>query len=178
MPSPSKDKGKRGERELANILSNIFGEKFGRVFTSGAFYGGKNAKRLENPNKFQMVSSRGDIIPSESTSHIIFECKWYKETPWGNIILSNKNAKLESWIEQTKILKKSPEEIWFLCMKFNRQGWYVLFDYEYHKKYQYALGNYIFWYSDNTKEAYLITDMIKFFEDNKEKIIAKISIEA
>ena len=45
MPSPQKVKGKSFENSKAKFLTEIFGEKFIRVPTSGAFLGGQNYDR-------------------------------------------------------------------------------------------------------------------------------------
>ena len=42
MPSPQKVKGKSFENAKAKFLTEIYGEKFIRVPTSGAFLGGQN----------------------------------------------------------------------------------------------------------------------------------------
>ena len=45
MPSPQKVKGKSFENAKAKFLTEIYGEKFIRVPTSGAFLGGQNYDR-------------------------------------------------------------------------------------------------------------------------------------
>ena len=49
----SKNKGKAYERDVANFLSELYGESFTRVPYSGAFVGGKNIVRTKTLSENQ-----------------------------------------------------------------------------------------------------------------------------
>lgn len=170
MPNKSKIKGKSGERELSKILSKIFDEKFGRVFGSGQFVGGKNIKRIEKINEIQYLSSRGDIISPEKYKNFIFECKWYDSFPWHKFLLNEKIPILENnngWINQIKLISENQK--WFLCMKFNYQGWFVLIDKENHELSDdfFKDLSFIKWFSINHNKYYYIFELLTFFKKYK-----------
>lgn len=178
MGSASKNKGKAGERELAKILSKIFDEKFGRVFGSGAFLGGKNAHRRDEANSIQILSSRGDLIPPQSMPKLVLECKWYKAMPWHQFLGNEpikileyqaKKSEQPGWLQQCYNSVHN-NEIWFLCMKFNNQGWFVLYEQELANQATFQVQNRIVWYSNIFKKYYEITKLEDFFQNNKQII--------
>ena len=65
MPSPQKVKGKSFENAKAKFLTEIYGEKFIRVPTSGAFLGGQNYDRRHTMSQGQIMAFKGDIIPPD-----------------------------------------------------------------------------------------------------------------
>ncbi|MCS7316694.1 MAG: hypothetical protein NZZ41_00020 [Candidatus Dojkabacteria bacterium] len=171
MKNKSKTKGKNGERELVRILDEIFGEKFGRVFGSGLLTGGKNQEKIEKLNEIQILSSTGDIIPPEKFKNFVFECKWYKDFQWFKLFKEKHFSLLENengWISQ--ISKISNEKKWFLCMKFNHQGWFVLVDKENVNFDENFLTDltYLRWYSSKYDRFFYIFELKKFFEKYKE----------
>lgn len=174
MGKASKNKGKAGERELADIMTKIFEEKFGRVFGSGAFMGGKNSHRRNNANSIQILASRGDLIPPESMPKLVVECKWHKSMSWHQF-LQNKPIKIleqqntGGWLQQC-YNSVNEDEIWFLCMKFNNQGWFVLYEQQMAQKYGLSSNNKMVWYSEVFQKWYEITGLVDFFQINKEKI--------
>lgn len=130
MASKSKNKGKRGERELSKILSDIFHDfgNFGRVVGSGQRLGGKNWSRNKDRfNLYEIFSSRGDIIPPPSFEHFVFECKFYSGLNLHLLLKRDDNKRIISWIEQART-GITEDDIWFLCMKFNNQGWFLLLE--------------------------------------------------
>ena len=178
MAKSSKDKGKAGERELADIMTKIFEEKFGRVFGSGAFLGGKNAHRRNTANSIQILSSRGDLIPPISMPKLVIECKWYKSMPWHQFIQNqpikilehqSKGKEQSGWLQQCYD-SVGENEIWFLCMKFNNQGWFVLYEKDIAQTYNLDAGNKIVWYSETFQKWYEIANLNWFFQKNRDKI--------
>lgn len=160
-----KNKGKNGERELAKILENYFSSKFIRVPNSGSYTGGKNIYREKNLDRFQIKLMKGDIITPEKFHNIIFECKFYRDFSLRQC-LKSKFSLLDKWIDQIEAIL-SNNELWFLCIKINNQGWLILFDKEHIN--HFFLESYINYVSDKEKE-YILTDMKNFLDKNKERI--------
>lgn len=160
----SKNKGKRSERELSAILTEIFGKTFIRVPNSGSFIGGKNAKRKNSLDKSQEKLMKGDIIPPEGLEHLVFECKNHKDIKLDSI-LSGNNAKINSWINQClEITEES--DLWFVCFKIPNRGWFVITN-EKHVDFSIFSNNYMVYYYRN--EKYILTELISFFKIHKQK---------
>ena len=123
MPSPSKNKGSGFEREVATFLSSLYGESFIRAPGSGAYVGGKNQSRTEVLHEGQIRSFKGDIVPGQSFARCNFECKFYADFPFHQV-LSGECKQLDSWIEQMMEVA-DPGDVNILFMKFNRKGKYV-----------------------------------------------------
>ena len=66
MTSPQKAKGGSFEREIAQFLSNLYGESFIRAPGSGAYVGGSNKSRKEVLHEGQVRSFKGDIVPGQN----------------------------------------------------------------------------------------------------------------
>jgi len=123
MTSSSKAKGNSFERQTADFLTNLYGEKFIRVPNSGAYIGGKNTHRKEYLHEGQIRSFKGDIIPGESFSRINIECKNYKDFPFHQLY-SGSCKQLDEWIKQC--LDVADEgDFNIIFMKFNRKGTYI-----------------------------------------------------
>jgi len=165
MASKSKIKGKAGERELSKIFKNVFGGSFIRVPSSGAFIGGKNKFRVSSLSENQIRNSKGDIIPPDYMPNLVLECKFYSNFPFHLLLSGDDVPLLDSWIEQTtEVLDK--EDVWFLCWKINRKGWYIT--YEPNMYPDFILKHF------NSYKKYIITDLKNFLVDNK-SIILKLS---
>lgn len=160
-----KNKGKSGERELAKLLENYFSSKFIRVPNSGAYTGGKNIYREKELDKFQIKLMKGDIIAPENFHNIVFECKFYKDFSLRQC-LKSKFSLLDKWIDQVETVS-SDNELWFLCIKINNQGWLILFSGKHLESF--FLESYMIYISDKEKK-YVLTDMKNFLDKNKEKI--------
>jgi len=128
MSSKSKTKGKSWERDVCIFLSKLYGESFIRVPGSGAFIGGSNQFRKETLSDEQIKLSRGDIIPPEHYPYFLAECKNYADFPFHQLILMNKIALLDSWIEQVEHDMTSEKDVWLLFIKITRKGQFVLFN--------------------------------------------------
>ena len=155
MPSAAKAKGNSFERELADHLSRIFGYNFQRTPNSGAYSSFANAHRRSYLTPAQNLLASGDLIVPEQLSKFTFECKFYKEFSWHQLLSENKQ--LDKWIEQAR----NCDKIWFLCVKINRQGVFVCFDNDHLVK----TLNYVIYKGCN------IVPLDNFFETNKEKML-------
>ena len=124
MAHPSKEKGKRFERELAALLTDAFGEPFQRVPASGAFTGGKNRGRMESMSQGQIQASRGDLIPPDSMPGLVIEAKHYAKV--GSLI-EGRNRLIEEWWAQATADAR-PGELVLLIVKQDRQAIRVFFE--------------------------------------------------
>lgn len=167
MANKSKIKGSSGERELCQILGGIFNDKFIRVPNSGAMVGGLNAARKAAMNLGQIKLFKGDLICPDSLPKMVIESKSYRSFPWHQLIRNDQVKMLEGkdgWIQQT-LDATDPGDIWFLCMKFNNVGWFVLFNpkllTEKSKlkglQAEYKMPNMIIW------KDYFVADLVDFF---------------
>lgn len=123
MPSPSKAKGNSFERQTADFLTELYGEKFIRVPGSGAYVGGKNTHRKQFLHEGQIRNFKGDIVPGESFPKFNIECKSYKDFPFHQLF-SEEVKILELWIDQCMDVA-DPGDFNILFMKFNRKGKYI-----------------------------------------------------
>jgi len=157
----NKNKGKSYERSLAKHLTKVFGFNFERVPNSGAFVGGKNIFRAEKLSQNQLLSSSGDIMTPVELAHVDFECKFYKELAF-NSLFTNCEV-LNKWLTQASCTVKP---LWFLCFKINHKGEYLAFEKK-HTKLLDNLDTYMIY-----KNAYVVTSLDKFFEQNVLNIIS------
>jgi hypothetical protein len=123
VPSPSKSKGNSFERQIADFLTQLYGEKFMRVPGSGAYIGGKNTHRKQFLHEGQIRTFKGDIIPGESFSRLNAECKSYRDFPFHQLFSGSVKI-LDSWIDQCTAVA-DPDDFNIIFMKFNRKGTYV-----------------------------------------------------
>lgn len=123
MPSPSKSKGNSFERQTADFLTALYGEKFIRVPGSGAYVGGKNTHRKQVLHEGQIRNFKGDIVPGQSFPKMNAECKSYKDFPFHQLFQGTVKI-LESWIDQCMDVA-DPGDFNILFMKFNRKGTFV-----------------------------------------------------
>jgi len=123
MTSPSKAKGNSFERQTADFLTKLYGEKFIRAPGSGAYVGGKNTHRKQLLHEGQIRNFKGDIVPGQSFPHLNAECKSYKDFPFHQLFLGSVKV-LEGWIEQCMDVADEGD-FNIIFMKFNRKGTYV-----------------------------------------------------
>lgn len=159
MPSKSKGKGNRGEREIAKYLSEYFQLNFERVPNSGAFVGGKNSVRLSKLSKTQQLLTEGDLIVPEELFGMKIECKSYKKFSWFQLFTSNKQ--LDTWIDQARDTNK----IWFLTFKISYCGTCVVFSQEFFEEF-YIPDSFCLY-----KEKYIICEFHNFFKNNIKNIL-------
>ena len=159
MPSASKSKGNRGEREVADKLSSYFNLNFERVPNSGAFVGGKNASRIDRLTKSQQLLTEGDLIVPEELYNMKVECKSYKKFSWFQLFTSSKQ--LDDWIDQAKYTKK----LWFLTFKISYCGTCVVFSNEHFERFVIPQS------FSSYKDKYIICEFNEFFKKNTENIL-------
>lgn len=123
MPSKSKTKGNSFERETADFLTDLYGEKFIRVPGSGAYVGGKNAGRKQFLHEGTIRTFKGDIVPGESFPLFNAECKSYADFPFHQLFSGSVKI-LDEWIEQC-VTAADEGDFNIIFMKFNRKGKYV-----------------------------------------------------
>jgi Holliday junction resolvase len=162
MANKSKTKGKTWERDVANFLTKLYGEKFIRVPNSGAFVGGKNSVRKTSLQENQIKSFKGDIIPPDSWKYFNCECKSYASFPLHSLFTSDKITQLEAWIEQT-LQAAEENDFNIILMKFNRKGKFVAFQNRHLKNFN--IGKYIV-YNSKDYGDWVFTDFDSFWTIN------------
>lgn len=159
MANRNKNKGKRGENAVCKMLTDVFGLSFVRVFTSGAFFGGKNIKNFDKFTKQQQDLNEGDIVVPEELSHLSIECKNYKDFAF-HALFSGKCGTLDGWIKQASHTKKP---FWLLFFKITHKNTYVC----HLKDYNFSVKNNVMLYQDK----YYIETAEEFLLTNKNKIL-------
>lgn len=126
MPSKSKNKGNKWEREVATFLTATYNESFIRVPSSGAFVGGKNASRKNTLDEGQIQSKKGDIHPPSTWNHLNIECKSYADFPFHHLLVGDVKI-LDTWITQT-LDASNLNDFNLIMIKINRKGKWVAFE--------------------------------------------------
>lgn len=125
LPSKSKAKGSAFEREVANFLTELYGETFIRAPGSGAYVGGSNAVRKEVLHEGTIRVFKGDICPGESFGRLVIECKNYKDFPFHQFF-TQEIKMLNTWIEQ--LLDSIDEgDVPLLIFKISHRGKYIAY---------------------------------------------------
>ena len=168
MTSPSKAKGNSFERQTADFLTNLYGEKFIRAPGSGAYVGGKNTHRKEVLHEGQIRSFKGDIVPGQSFPKMNAECKSYKEFPFHQLF-SGEVKLLESWIDQCMDVADEGD-FNIIFMKFNRKGTYVAIQAQPNQTELFFTRH--FNYASKKHSHWFIMDHDLFFELNAETVKA------
>lgn len=164
MASKSKTKGASWEREFANFLTEIYGEKFVRVPNSGAFVGGSNAVRKEGLDAGQIQSFKGDIMPPSSWIHFNCECKNYADFPFHQLPVGNV-AVLEKWISQC-LDAGDAGDFNFIVIKITRKGTFIAVP----ATPSINPGPFHFLYTSKNKGTWFILDYKSFWNLNKEVV--------
>lgn len=160
MANANKNKGKSLERLIASELSLVFNLNFMRVQGSGAYVGGKNAFRVNTLTREQNLSVCGDIVVPIELEHIAFEAKFYKDFSFVSVF--DNNEQLNEWIDQSKISGK----IWFIVLKVNHLGKFVVFDKKYENTFITNPSKMIY------KNEYIMCRYDGFFENNKDILLS------
>jgi len=158
--SKSKNKGKRGERELTTLMSELFGGSWVRVPNSGAAVGGSNAFRRQTLSETQVRSAKGDIIPPDHMPKIVLECKSYDNLRFHQLIQPDGCKQLDEWIYQT-LDAVDENDVWFLTFKIDRLGWFICFS----NHSDFIVENHCIY------KNYIVTDMMSFLTANKDVIL-------
>lgn len=168
MPSKGKAKGNGWEREVADFLSELYGESFVRVPNSGAFIGGKNSHRKTNLSEQQVRGFKGDIIPGPSFPNLNLEAKFYKDFAFHQV-MQGSCKQLDDWISQI-ITTCDETDINILAMKFNRKGSYVAFEIKHSTLLKKSL-NYTRYHNQSTHHGpWIIQEFNTFWHLNKDQI--------
>ncbi len=162
MPSPSKNKGSSFEREVANFLSNLYGESFIRAPGSGAYVGGKNQSRKQFLHEGQIRSFKGDIVPGQSFAKFNAECKSYKDFPFHQLYSGDCKV-LDGWIEQMMDVAEEGD-MNILFMKFNRKGKFVVVQSD---KKTWVTDQFRY-YTSKAHGDWLLIEFDHFFKHNKD----------
>lgn len=163
MGAKSKRKGNNSEREVCVILSGIFSGSFVRVPHSGSMTGGKNVHRRKTLSTTQDRSFRGDIIPPDHLPRLMIEVKSYQQFRFHQLMQPGPCPMLDDWIAQAMTVL-DPGDQWFVTFKINRLGWFVTVP-----EGDYQFANYCAYTSQHG--TYRVTDMIDFFQTNRESIL-------
>lgn len=161
MPSPSKNKGSSFEREVANFLSDLYGESFIRAPGSGAYVGGKNQSRKQFLHEGQIRSFKGDIVPGQSFTKFNAECKNYKDFPFHQLYTGDCKV-LDGWIEQMMDVAEEGD-VNILFMKFNRKGKFVVVQSD-----KTWVTDQFTYYTSKAHGDWIIIDFDHFFKHNKD----------
>lgn len=131
-----KKKGKTGESYFANILSDISGHHFHRIYTSGASVGKSNSDKLDILTQGQAEAQLGDIQSPETLKYyLIWESKNYGELDFHNLLVQKGSTKIHGWIEELeydiesalfRMKNNTRETFGFLCVKITRKGSWVV----------------------------------------------------
>lgn len=162
MPSKGKTKGNGWEREVADFLSNLYGESFVRVPNSGAFIGGKNSHRKSNLSEQQIRGFKGDIIPGPSFPNLNLEAKFYKDFAFHQVAVGA-CKQLDQWIEQMKDTCDETD-VNLLTMKFNRKGAFIAFEAKWRP--QVNSSDNFMWYNNHKHGPWIITEFNEFWKLN------------
>ena len=176
MASKSKNKGKRYERQVAQMLSDLFEDSFIRVPNSGAYVGGKNAVRRSQLTDNQNKTFKGDIIPPDNFN-LIIECKNYEKISGGlAAIIRGVSVQLNKWIKELRgdageLEDRDQLDPHILFLKLTRVGeWFVVPRSLYIDDID-KLPRITYFYSD---AEYSVLD-IQYFKLFKEKITTETS---
>lgn len=162
----AKTKGKSYEREVCQIMKDIFGGNWIRSFTSGAFTGGVNAARLAQLTKNQIQNNRGDICVDDSMSNLVIECKSYKDFSWNVFTDTGSNAQLDGWLEQIENDVVN-NEFYFLTFKINNCGRRIVVRTDLTTDCVIPTNYSVYLYNDRT---YYVCKLEDFLKNNVDKI--------
>ncbi len=167
--SKSKNKGKSWERDVANHLTELYGETFIRVPNSGAYIGGKNQFRKEFLHEGQIRSMKGDITPPLTWTKFNCECKSYADFPFHQLY-SGEIKILESWLDQLHGAA-DPGDFNILIMKFNNKGKFIAVAHPWAdiKNQNYSI------YRSQKYGIWYIVDYDLFWQHNKDHVQASSS---
>lgn len=166
MPSPSKSKGNSFERQIAQFLTELYGETFIRAPGSGAYVGGNNNTRKQFLHEGQIRNFKGDIVPGQSFPKLNAECKSYKDFPFHQLYQGSVKI-LDSWIQQC-MDASDPGDFNIIFMKFNRKGTYVAVEAQ--PNHTDLLFTRHFNYGSGLNGHWYIMDLELFFELNSDTV--------
>ena len=137
----SKQKGKRAERECAEILTERLGHPFQRIYCSGASVGRSNSYRLEQLTKGQALSQLGDVMPPEyMAAQFVTESKNYAALDFHALLTPKGSRMLLGWYGEMMYdcesaigfmaggKAKAKPVVGWLFVKITRKGEWIVFD--------------------------------------------------
>jgi hypothetical protein len=169
MPTKGKTKGNSGELKIAKFLTTLFESQFMRVPNSGAALGGSNAGRRNLMSKETQRLFKGDIVPPSHLNKMVIESKFYAQFPFEKLSRDSRIAQLDDWIDQAAT-SADVDDIWFLVVRINRKGSFVLFDRRHMN--QFEVQNHSIYFD------YVWCDFESFFSRNKQKIAELCAAES
>ena len=125
MTSRAKSKGNSWELEIAKDLSEMFGENFMRVPSSGGYVGGANAIRKATMHESQIRTFKSDIIPGHSFPRLNIEAKSYKDFPFHQLFADKECKQLELWLGQL-LTAAEPNDYNLLILKVTHKGKFII----------------------------------------------------
>lgn len=147
----SKDKGNRGERELAKLLTKHFGKPFSRTVGSGNRWA-----QVEKANEAYL----GDIVCPEGFPFSI-ECKSGYERITLQSILAG-NQQFRAFLDQAETDAKRVNKEPMLCFKQSRQPWLAFTRQgQPHRRPLFAQTRIILAYGNTWWEGRLLTDLLE-----------------
>jgi hypothetical protein len=160
----SKNKGKSWERDIADYLTTLYGEKFIRVPHSGAYIGGKNSERKTQLNEGQIRSFKGDINPPQDWIRFNCEAKNYADFPFHQLFTGS-NRQLETWLEQLLAVADN-NDLNILIIKISRKGKFVAVESKYH--WNFSISH--FKYSSQKYGEWTLYDFDQFWSVNHDLV--------
>lgn len=164
MGQKSKNKGKSWERDVANFLSELYGESFIRVPHSGAYIGGKNSDRKVHLHEGQIRALKGDIIPPQEWTGFNCEAKNYADFPFHQLFTGTVRQ-LETWLEQLLDVA-DPGDLNILIIKITRKGKYIAVESRHDWNTQIPHLN----YNSEAYGAWTLFDFDLFWSVNQEQV--------
>jgi len=168
MPSKSKSKGNKWERDVCEIFGNVFKLNFQRVPTSGAMTGGKNNPLLALLSRSQKLLLRGDIIVPDELKNIVIECKSRKEFPYHKLL--NNCKEMNGWIEQIGCDLLDDDLVGLIIFKANRRTPFICYDKRWNIKKNVCYINYYY-----QKKNYIIEEFNEIWVENNKEFLLEIS---
>lgn len=126
MPSPSKSKGNKFERDIRDLLNKAFEtQEFARTPNSGAIMGLGNYAKNQNLEEHTKKTLGSDII-CPSWFNFSIECKCYGDKPNYAAVLANEDTFLSGWIGEVLFDAINSKRTPILFFKTNRKGTFVV----------------------------------------------------
>ena len=125
MPSKSKNKGNKFERDVRDFLNEVYDtEEFSRTPNSGAIMGRTNWGKNQGLSEDVKRTLGSDIIVAENFRFAV-ECKHYADKPNYAAILKGPDTTLDHWLAETLFDAINLNLHPMLFFKTNRKGIHV-----------------------------------------------------
>ena len=125
MPSKSKTKGNKFERDIRDFLNNTYDtEEFSRTPNSGAIMGRSNWGKNQGLSEGVKRTLGSDIIVADDF-HFAVECKHYADKPNYAAIIKGNDSALDHWLAEVVFDAINLDLHPMLFFKTNRKGTHV-----------------------------------------------------